>query len=349
MAEDKALTVRETAPVELEVSDVKKQVEKIQEIMAAVMKNGHHYGAIPGTDGKKTLLKPGAEKLGLTFRLAPFFEITRSDLADDHREYEVVCTLKHQITENVVGQGVGSCTTREKKYRWRQAKRKCPECGIEAIIKGKEEYGGGWVCYKKKKGCGAMFEDLDPRIMSQEMGMVENPDIADLYNVVLKMAKKRAHVDAMITACAASDIFAQDIDDPEDEGLGQKGKNGNLNGHSNGQTNGGPPSDQLEPERRKLYPKLQAFNERQRQFLGAGVNRATTREGLEVIGRMIDILSNPVFVDADINQALTVLANSKNIPDLKMIVEDFEKKLDVRISELDEMANKGFEAEGNEI
>jgi hypothetical protein len=41
----------------------------------------------------------------------------------------------------------------------------------------------------------------------------ENPDIADTYNTVLKMAKKRAHVDAMITATAASDIFTQDVED----------------------------------------------------------------------------------------------------------------------------------------
>lgn len=39
--------------------------------------------------------------------------------------------------------------------------RSCPECGKTAsVIKGKEEYGGGWVCYKKKAGCGAKFYDV---------------------------------------------------------------------------------------------------------------------------------------------------------------------------------------------
>jgi hypothetical protein len=33
----------------------------------------------------------------------------------------------------------------------------CPKCGAAAIIKGKAEYGGGWVCFKKKGGCGAKF------------------------------------------------------------------------------------------------------------------------------------------------------------------------------------------------
>jgi hypothetical protein len=36
----------------------------------------------------------------------------------------------------------------------------------------------------------------------------ENPDIADVYNTCLKMAKKRAQVDATLTVTGASDIFA---------------------------------------------------------------------------------------------------------------------------------------------
>ncbi len=33
----------------------------------------------------------------------------------------------------------------------------CPVCGKDAIIQGKPEYGGGWLCYKAKGGCGAKF------------------------------------------------------------------------------------------------------------------------------------------------------------------------------------------------
>jgi len=36
---------------------------------------------------------------------------------------------------------------------------------------------------------------------------------ADVYNVVLKQAKKRALVDAVLTATAASDHFTQDLED----------------------------------------------------------------------------------------------------------------------------------------
>jgi len=49
--------------------------------------------------------------------------------------------------------------------------------------------------------------------VSQPAGRVENTDLADTYNTVLKMAKKRALVDATLTATAASDIFNQDLED----------------------------------------------------------------------------------------------------------------------------------------
>ena len=44
----------------------------------------------------------------------------------------------------------------------RQAdQRVCPKCEKPAIIKGKTEFGGGWLCFKKKGGCGAKFTDAE--------------------------------------------------------------------------------------------------------------------------------------------------------------------------------------------
>ena len=40
-----------------------------------------------------------------------------------------------------------------------QKKTLCPNCGKDTIIKSKPEYGGGWLCYSKKGGCGAKFTD----------------------------------------------------------------------------------------------------------------------------------------------------------------------------------------------
>jgi hypothetical protein len=44
----------------------------------------------------------------------------------------------------------------------------CPKCGvIGAIIKGRPEYGGGWVCWTNKGGCGAKFQ-TDPAGMARQ-------------------------------------------------------------------------------------------------------------------------------------------------------------------------------------
>jgi len=201
---------KEAAP--LTAQEIKSQVQLIQEVMQAVMQEGYHYGVIPGTD-KPTLLKPGAEKLTTTFRLAPLLHVETRELGNGHREYQVRCTLVHIPTARVYGEGVGSCSTLESRYRYRNADRTCPYCGRTTIIKGKAEYGGGWLCFQRKGGCGAKFADQDISIVSQAAGRVENNDLADTYNTVLKMAKKRALVDATLTATAASDIFNQDLDD----------------------------------------------------------------------------------------------------------------------------------------
>ena len=182
-------------------------------VMKKVMQKGTHYGTIPGCGDKPTLLKPGAEAISSTFQLCPRYQINRTDMPAGHREYEITCEL-YAPNGNFVGSGVGSCSTMEGKYRFRRAGHKCPECGKEdTIIKGKQEYGGGWVCFKRKDGCGAKFEDGDSRIENQDIGRVEHDNPADYYNTVLKMGKKRAFVDAVLTVTGASDIFTQDIED----------------------------------------------------------------------------------------------------------------------------------------
>lgn len=190
-----------------------RQVELIQEVMKSVMRLNEHYGKIPGCGDKPSLLKPGAEKLCTTFRLAPSYVITEKVLPNGHREYQVVCTLTHIPTGAIFGQGVGSASTMESKYRYRKAERICPKCGKEAIITGKAEYGGGFICFKKKGGCGDKFLATDLRITDQATGKTEYEDPADYYNTILKMAKKRAHVDATLTCTAASDLFTQDVED----------------------------------------------------------------------------------------------------------------------------------------
>lgn len=203
---------RSTAVAALSIDEMVEQVSLIQQAMQKVMKTDEHYGTIPGTN-KPTLLKPGAEKLCLLFRLAPSYDLQEIREDDGHYSVRAVCRLTHIPTGNFVGEGTGSCTTHETRYAYRNAQRVCPTCGVPAIIKGKQEYGGGWVCFKRKDGCGAKFQDGDPQIENQEVGKIPNPDLPDTYNTVLKMATKRALVAAVLVSTAASDIFAQDLED----------------------------------------------------------------------------------------------------------------------------------------
>jgi len=202
----------------MSVEGVMAQVRAIQDLMRQAMIKDEHYGIIPGCI-KPSLLKPGAEKLGMMFRLSPSYTITRREHGNNHVEFEVTCRLTHIKTGEIWGEGVGSCSTLETKFRYRKAEQTCPKCGKPTIIKSKKEYGGGWICFAKKGGCGAKFQDGDGEIENQNMGRIEHSDPADYYNTVLKMAKKRAQVDAILTATAASDIFTQDVEEMVDNGV----------------------------------------------------------------------------------------------------------------------------------
>ena len=143
------------------------------------------------------------------FRLAPEFNITKTVLPDNHREYEVTCTLKHIITGQIWGQGVGSCSTMEGKYRFRTGEVELTGKPVPKDYwneRNQELLGGKGFSAKKNPDTGQW------EIAKQGM-KVEHDNPADYYNTVLKMAKKRAHVDAMLTATAASDIFTQDIEE----------------------------------------------------------------------------------------------------------------------------------------
>lgn len=221
MSNDKALATtsgqemqRAAQLGEMSVQAIVARKRKLVEVMEAVMTEGVHYGRIPGCGDKPTLYKAGAEVLATVFGLAPTFVINERDLGSGHREYQVICRLTHIGSGMSLGEGVGTCSTMESKYRWRRGERKCPECGKPStIIKGKAEYGGGWICFAKKGGCGAKFKEGDASVEAQSIDKVENPDVADVYNTVLKMAKKRAQVDCTLTATGASDILTQDLED----------------------------------------------------------------------------------------------------------------------------------------
>ena len=139
------------------------RVKMLGEFVREHMTEGEDFGVIPGTNTKPTLFKAGAEKLNAIFGLAPIVEITNrvEDWDKGFVHYEIKVTLLNKRTTNVEAEGIGSCNSRERRYK--------------------------------------------------------NQDAANIANTILKMAKKRALVDATLSATRASGIFTQDLEDMEIE------------------------------------------------------------------------------------------------------------------------------------
>lgn len=218
--EMEALAVREESAALMPVMSIETATERYKTIVTYVqrlMNEGTDFGKIPGT-AKATLLKPGAEKLCTLFGLSKRFTLVehiedwRGDqFGEPFFNYLYRCALYRGDT--LIAEADGSCNSRESKYRWRQGERLCPGCEKPTIIKGKAEYGGGWICFAKKGGCGLKFDDTDERITGQDIGRIPNPDIADQVNTIQKMAQKRALIAATLLAVNASEFFTQDLDD----------------------------------------------------------------------------------------------------------------------------------------
>lgn len=174
----------------LTAADVRAQVNLMQDVMIEVMRDGTHFGVIPGTK-QKSLYKAGAEKIMSTFRLSADPEVT-----DLGREGEIHYRVKVSIRSasgQFLGAGIGECSSSEEKYAWRGA------------VHVKE-----WQATPENRRRVKFLRD------GREIQQVRtNP--ADVSNTILKMAKKRGLTDAVLTVTAASDLFTQDIEDLPDE------------------------------------------------------------------------------------------------------------------------------------
>ena len=142
--------------------EVTRRTAMLRDYVKQHMTEGEDYGVIPG-GSKPTLFKPGAEKLNAVFGLSPMVEVSNrvEDWDAGFVAYEMKVTLLNKRTGGIEAEGIGSCNSRERRYK--------------------------------------------------------NQDAAGIANTVLKMAKKRALVDATLSATRASGMFTQDLEDIEFE------------------------------------------------------------------------------------------------------------------------------------
>lgn len=173
--------------------EIRAQVNLIQEVMRAVMKENTHYGVIPGCQ-KPSLWKPGAEVLFATFRVA--VDPVAEDLSTpDEARFRVVAraTSNHGLQ---LGSAMGEASSSEEKYKWREV-----VCDEEWDATAEDQRRHKWK--RGKQGAWSIRQ-----VRTQ---------IADCRNTILKMAAKRATVALALQVTAASDIFTQDIEDVPEE------------------------------------------------------------------------------------------------------------------------------------
>lgn len=192
------------------------QRDAIVKLMRDVMKKDVDYGTIPGTP-KPTLYKAGAEKLLSMFRLVG------KPVVDDLSTPDMIRYQVHFVISdangNVVGEGIGEASSAEAKYQWRRA-----ICAEEF-----ESFPADRKRTKWKKGQSGPYTELQVRA-----------DMEDIANTVLKMAKKRSMLDAVLTVTAASDVFSQDLEDLKDIGLDTASEQGIVDAGGNAGT---PPAE----------------------------------------------------------------------------------------------------------
>ena len=172
-------------------------IKEFQDACRQYLVRGKDYGApFPGSD-KESLLKPGAEKICRLAGVEDRYEVLESitDYDKGLRMATVRCTLIHLATGQAVTTGLGECSSYESRYRWR------------------------WAYDREVEERGLDINSLVSRIRTGRSGQpytqyrIENEDIVDQFNTVLKMAQKRALVGAALGVARMSDIFTQDGDD----------------------------------------------------------------------------------------------------------------------------------------
>lgn len=173
----------------IDLKDLENNMQKIFNLHALIqnmLKKDYDYGVIPGTN-KPTLLKPGAEKICMVFGLTPKYDMIHN--IENHQDNFFSYSFKCSLLKNdmLVAEGVGSCNSKEKKYRYILVNNLVSNYSGESE-KVQDRYGN--IKYR-----------------------IENNEIFNSINTILKMAKKRAFVDAILQVASLSEMFTQDLED----------------------------------------------------------------------------------------------------------------------------------------
>lgn len=175
----------------------KSQLVKLQAFVRDVMVVGEDFGKIPGT-GKPTLFQPGAQKLAELYGIAHRFEYDDSTVRDWTQMFfyfSIRTVLTSRRDGSFIGEGLGSCNSRESKYAFRWAFESELPAGVDRGKLDKQ------IRRSKKNG------------KEYWVWKLPNDDVGSIVNTLEKMAAKRSYIHAIIAATRSSGIFTQDVED----------------------------------------------------------------------------------------------------------------------------------------
>lgn len=162
--------------------------EETRRLITALLVEGRDYGVIPGVD-KPSLLKPGAERIGIAFGCYSRFRIVEQEIDHDRRvewqkkkaKWDTVDGRRQKVGEDVTtGVSLGL-------YRY------VVECEIV------------------HRETGLVVGSCLGVASTMESKYIDRP--REMENTIAKMAEKRAHVGAVLNAFGLSEQFTQDVED----------------------------------------------------------------------------------------------------------------------------------------
>lgn len=186
--------------------------KELRDMIASSLTEGKDYGRVPGTE-RPILMKAGAETLCMLFGIEQDFEVVES-------QCETSRATPYSITKWVTAD---------------KPKNRAEEDQLKSQGKGRnKKFGDKWVWQipitEQGQSEGLYRYLIKCRLVRRETGEIVASGLGscssleskyiraphDAENTVLKMACKRAHVAATLSAFGLSDYFTQDLEDITD-------------------------------------------------------------------------------------------------------------------------------------
>ncbi len=177
-------------PTKNQIDEYEKFLTNFNGFIDKQLKDKIDFGVIPGVD-RPSLFKPGAEKLEKLYFYRHEKILVEKIVNPDYIKY-TYRTVVYNNASQVVATCEGTCNSHEKKYRYRWVSEK----------QATEEEKADGQRFKKTGKYGDYFSYR-----------IENTEVADLENTIMKMAQKRSYVGAILEATNSSGRFTQDVED----------------------------------------------------------------------------------------------------------------------------------------